>query len=77
MLEKIVALIRGVGKLSEINPEEDYYDAGLSSINALELLMELESTFEISIPDDRFIKARTPKALNDLISDLKQEHQLP
>src|SRR5262245_13087969 len=56
-----------IGKISDIGPDEDFYDAGFSSINALELLLELESAYEVSIPDDRFIEVRTIRLLQELI----------
>ena len=60
-----------VGKISRVNPDDDFYDAGFSSINALELLLELESACEVSIPDDEFIAARSPRALSTIIDRLK------
>jgi acyl carrier protein len=72
-LQRITAIVCEVGKISGINPDDDIYDAGFSSINALQLLMELESALEVSIPDDEFIQARSPRALLAVIERLKQE----
>jgi acyl carrier protein len=77
MLEQIVGIISKIGKLSRLDPREDFYTAGLSSISALQLLLELESSFAVAVPDDRFIGVRTAEGLRDLISDLKQEQQVP
>ena len=71
-LESISALICRVGKLPALQPQQDFYEAGFSSINALELLVEMETVFEVSIPDDDFIAARTAQALEGMISRLKQ-----
>jgi acyl carrier protein len=62
-----------VGNLERIDPEELLGEAGFSSMNALELLLELESAYQVSIPDDRFISARTPRDLFDLMTELRQE----
>jgi acyl carrier protein len=72
-LQRITDIICEVGKISGVGPDEDIYDAGFSSINALELLMELESALEVSLPDDDFINARSPRALHAVIERLRQE----
>jgi acyl carrier protein len=72
-LQRIAAIVCEVGKISGIGPDDDIYDAGFSSISALELLMELESALGVSIPDDEFINARTPRALSSVVERLKQE----
>jgi acyl carrier protein len=71
--QQIAAIVCVVGKISAINLDDDIYDAGFSSINALELLMELESVLEVSIPDDEFINARSARALHSVIERLQQE----
>jgi acyl carrier protein len=71
--QQVIAVVCDVGGISRLNPDDDIYDAGFSSINALQLLMELESAFQVSIPDDEFIQARSPRALNTIIERLKQE----
>jgi acyl carrier protein len=72
-LQRIAAIVREVGKIQNVGLDDDIYDAGFSSINALELLMELESAFRVSIPDDAFIRARTPHALHAVVERLRQE----
>jgi acyl carrier protein len=71
-LQQVQAIICRVGKLGEINAADDFYEAGLSSVNALELLLELEDAFGISIPDEEFIASRTPLALSTVIARLRQ-----
>jgi len=71
--ERITAILCRVGKLQNIGPDEDFYSAGFSSISALELLLELETEFGVSIPDDQFVPARTVRALDAVISGLNQE----
>ena len=71
-LEKIIHLVQTTGKVENISASEDFYDAGFSSINALQLLLELEATFDVTIPDDEFVTARTCSALQGLVSRLAQ-----
>jgi acyl carrier protein len=72
-VQRIIAIVSEIGKVSGIGPDDDIYDAGFSSINALQLLMELESAMEVSIPDDEFIGARTARALHTTIERSRQE----
>lgn len=72
-LERITEIVYEIGKISGISPDDDIYDAGFSSINALQLLMELESAFEVSIPDDQFIGARSVRALHAVVERSRQE----
>lgn len=72
-LQTIISLVETTGKLSSVTPTEDFYEAGFSSINALQLLLDLESAFDITIPDDDFIAARTCISLDTLVARLRQE----
>jgi acyl carrier protein len=72
-VQRIIAIVCEVGKIRGIGPGDDLYDAGFSSINALQLLMELESAFEVSISDDEFINARSPLTLHAIIERSRQE----
>lgn len=69
-LDRIIGIVRSTGKLECVDASEDFYDAGFSSINALQLLMELEAAFDVVIPDDEFVTARTCASLHALISRL-------
>lgn len=72
MINDVIDVIRQVSGVSDIQPGQDFYDAGVASVQALPLLMELETKFDVMIPDDRFITARTPVALSDLITSLQK-----
>ena len=72
-LNTITDLIHEVTGISLPDADQDFYDAGVTSVMALPLLMELESRFEISVPDDLFIPARTARQLHTLVSGLKRE----
>ena len=71
--DRIMAVIRETGGIDGVGPLDDFYEAGFSSISALTLLLELETAFDVSIPDDKFIEARTPRALETMIAGLKQD----
>jgi acyl carrier protein len=71
-LERVATIICAVGSLDGIGADDDFYEAGLSSISALRLLMDLEDAFDISMPDDQFINARTARALHHIVAGLQQ-----
>lgn len=72
-LDSILEIIRRVGKLQNCSPDEDFYDAGLTSVLALPLLLDLESEFGVTIPDERFLAARSARALQQMITELKKQ----
>jgi len=71
-LSAIIEIIQRVGNIQTLDPDQDFYDAGFTSVQALPLLMEMEDQFQVSIPDDSFVNARTPRALDRIITDLKK-----
>ena len=73
-LEQIIQLVQTTGKIQHIRSSEDFYEAGFSSINALQLLMDLEATFDVTIPDDDFVATRTCDSLHALISRLGKDN---
>lgn len=72
-IERVASIVCEVGKIPGVHSDEDIYEAGFSSINALQLLIELETAFEVSIPDDRFIQARSVRAICAIIDGLRRE----
>lgn len=73
ILTQVTETIARMGNLNGLEPDQDFYDAGVTSIMALPILLDLEDAFQVSIPDDRFIAARTPRALAELIASLQGE----
>lgn len=69
-LDTVMQIIQQAGKLESLDPGEDFYEAGVSSLASLTLLLELEDKFEVSVPDDRFVECRTAEAVSNLISEL-------
>ncbi len=72
-LERIMLIVCEVGKISQIQPDDDIFEAGFSSINVLQLLVELETALEVSIPDDQFIKSRSPREICAVVEQSRQE----
>ncbi|WP_407731937.1 acyl carrier protein [Pseudocitrobacter faecalis] len=55
----------------EIKPDSDLVnDLGLESIKVMDLLMELEDEFDISIPINILLDVRTPVQLRDALIPL-------
>lgn len=69
-LVKVQDLIARIAKIPRPEPDADMYVAGLASVDALELLVELEDAFGVTIPDDRFVEARTATSLTTLVGEL-------
>jgi acyl carrier protein len=70
--ERVSEIVRRVGSISDLALDEDYYDAGLTSLGSLNLLLELEDAFGVSISDEKFIACRNVRALTTTIEDLKR-----
>jgi acyl carrier protein len=54
-----------------VNVDEDIYQAGLTSIMVLPLLVELEESFQVVIPDTQFMEARSARALARLVAQVR------
>lgn len=69
ILEKILSLVsqyvRGKIELSEDTVLQD--DVGLSSLQIMELIFEVEEEFDISFPHNRLPDIRTVKELSETI----------
>ena len=70
-LARVTAIVCKIGPMTDLRPDEDFYDAGFTSLSSLTLLMELETEWDVSIPDDEFIVARSARSLAELLSRLK------
>jgi acyl carrier protein len=68
VVERVAGIVRRLANLTELAPEQDYFDAGLASVQALELLLEVESEFGVSLSDDEFASVRTARQLAGLIA---------
>ena len=70
-VERIIAIICEVGKLPEVGPDQDLQEAGFTSMSVLQLLVELEDAFNVSIPDDQYMACHTPNDLYRMIDGLR------
>ena len=74
MQDKILKILEA--KLNKKFSEEDYgknliKDLGLDSLDTVELIMELESNFDIAISDD---DAKTLQTINDIFAYLEKKN---
>jgi acyl carrier protein len=72
-LETIKEILGRLLNRDSIVDDEDIYEAGLTSIMVLPLLAEIEDTFQLTIPDDDFLEARTPLSLAQMIQRLRSD----
>ena len=72
-LERVIQLISEIGGIGLVAAEGGFYEAGFSSVRALELLLALETEFGVTIPDKDFVRARTPRAIVALLERLQQK----
>lgn len=64
--QQLVAIVRQEKDVAEelLKPETSLADAGIDSLDSLQILFAIEEQFRISIPDDR---ARAMKTFGDMI----------
>jgi acyl carrier protein len=71
-MERVIQLISQIGGIGSVTPDAGIYDAGFSSVRVLELLLALEDEFRVSIPDQDFMAARTPREIFGLVERLQE-----
>jgi len=71
-MERVIQLISQIGGIGSISPDAGIYEAGFSSVRVLELLLALEEEFGVSIPDQEFMAARTPREIFALVERLQE-----
>lgn len=67
-LERVTEIVRRVGGLPALAPDENIYRAGFASLRALELLVELETAYDVTIDDERFMQAQSARELAAMLS---------
>lgn len=70
-IDRIVEIIKRVGEIDQLAPDQDFYRAGVDSMKAMDVMLDLETEFGVAVPDDKFVKARTPEALLALVHELQ------
>lgn len=71
-LQKLITLAGKKFKVdtARFGPEDDFFDAlGIDSVQALELLSEIEIEFDVEIPDYELQGVKTFAALAQVIDD--------
>ena len=71
-LDAVLNAIRDVTGVTLEQPDQDFYDAGVTSVQSLPLLLELEERFQVTIPDDQFVAARSARRLSEMIQDISK-----
>ncbi|MBI3949927.1 MAG: acyl carrier protein [Acidobacteria bacterium] len=74
-MDEIIEIVCRIAGIGDIDPDAVLYESGFSSLDTLELLVELESVYGLAIPDDQFMAARTPQQLRALVSRLREEQK--
>ena len=69
-LDAVLSAIRDVTGVNLVQPDQDFYDAGVTSVQSLPLLLELEDRFHVTIPDDQFVAARSARRLSEMIQNI-------
>jgi len=72
LTKEIAGVIQEVGRIQSLTSEDDFYDAGVSSMTSLTLMLNLEEKYKVALPDEQFIACRTASQVSLLISDLLQ-----
>ena len=70
-IDRIVEIVKRVGELDSLAPDQDFYRAGIDSMKAMDVMLDLETEFGVAVPDDKFVRARTPDALLALVRELQ------
>ncbi|GJG89692.1 hypothetical protein tb265_48730 [Gemmatimonadetes bacterium T265] len=66
-LARVIDIIARVGKLDALGPDDDFYAAGVDSMGAIDVVMDLEREFGVAVPDEQFVAARTARAVTALV----------
>lgn len=79
VMDYILSCLREmIEKGLEIKPDSDLVnDLGLESIKVMDLLMELEDEFDISIPINTLLDVRTPAQLRDALIPFLENRNEP
>lgn len=67
--DKVISLVASVKHIptEKVTLESSLADLGFDSLDTISLLFELESAFQVSIPDD---KARSIRSVNEIVAGI-------
>jgi acetyltransferase-like isoleucine patch superfamily enzyme/acyl carrier protein len=71
--QEVTGLVQQIGRISQLDCDQDFYNEGLSSIASVTLMLELESQYGITIPDESFLACRTVRQVCSLIASLQSQ----
>jgi len=71
-MNEIIEIVRRIVGREGLGPDTALDEAGFTSMNVVELLIELESLYGITIPDEEFLATRTLRELHALVSPLRE-----
>lgn len=83
MLEQIRAIMKDIPKLSgialEIADDADLWNAGMDSITSVQLLLRVEESFDVELPDEALTRDtfRSIRALSDALTSQLQGTPAP
>ena len=83
MKNELRQLIENVAHLDassdRVADDDDLYEAGLSSLNTIQLMLAIEKHFDIEIPDERLNRQlfRSIDSLAETISSLQRQSERP
>jgi acetyltransferase-like isoleucine patch superfamily enzyme/acyl carrier protein len=75
-LQAVTEVICQVVGTHQLDPDENFYDAGVTSIMVLPLLIEMEDRFHVTITPEQVLNARTPRVLSSQIAGLIGDQKL-
>lgn len=71
VVDKVVEIIKRIGGIDTLEPDENFYRAGIDSMAGMDVMLDLETEFDLTIPDDQFVAARTANDLAALVERLR------
>lgn len=75
IIDKVNAIMAAKAGIeaSDIKPEDFYDELGATSIQCIEVLMEIEREFAIDIPSERLMSVSTMQHIYDLVEQVINE----
>ena len=67
-LARVIRIIARAGKLDALGPDDDFYAAGVDSMGAIDVVLDLEQEFGVAVSDEQFGAARTPRAVAAVVA---------
>ena len=72
MLKQVIQVIQKYSEKQDINEDSKLKEIGIDSLQVIEILLDLEDTFNVNIPDNDNTPFFTVKELADYIAKLKE-----